>query len=156
MRNATLALLVKDNKICLGIKKRKLGKGKYNGFGGMQEDGETIEQAAVRELQEEACVRALKYKKVGELSFFFNAQPEWNQVMHIYLVTHWEGEPKETEEMTAEWFHLDSIPYDLMWDDDKYWLPHILSGKKVKGDVVLDKDTVVKHSIKLVNGFTAP
>jgi len=154
MKHATLCILTKDNKICLGIKQRKLGKGKYNGFGGMQEEGETIEQAAVRELYEEACVVAKDYEKVGELAFSFPSKPKWNQVVHIYLVTHWEGEPQETEEMTAEWFELSEIPYDLMWDDDKHWLPHVLSGKKVKGSVVIDEnELVVEHSIGIVEGL---
>jgi len=33
---------------------------------------------------------------------------------------------KETEEMKPEWFSIDEIPYDKMWDDDSYWMPRIL------------------------------
>jgi 8-oxo-dGTP pyrophosphatase MutT (NUDIX family) len=150
MRTATLCLLVKDDKICLGIKKRKLGKDKYNGFGGMQEAGETVEQAALRELNEEAGVLAIDYQKVAEMYYHFPATPEWNQVVHVYLVTRWEGEPRETPEITAEWFPFGNIPYDRMWDNDKYWLPHVLSGKKVKGSVVHDGNKTIEKHIEFV------
>ena len=35
------------------MKKRGFGEGKWNGFGGKVEEGETILQAALRELKEE-------------------------------------------------------------------------------------------------------
>lgn len=153
MLDATLCLLVRDKKICLGIKKRKLGQGKYNGFGGKLEPGETIEQAACRELFEESCVKAKDYQKVGELKYLFPKSPQWDQIVHVFLVTKWEGEPKETEEMGVEWFGLDKIPFEKMWDNDKIWLPLVLSGKKVKGEVVHDGDSTASHSIGVVDSL---
>jgi 8-oxo-dGTP diphosphatase/2-hydroxy-dATP diphosphatase len=35
------------------MKKRGFGKGKWNGFGGKVEEGECIEDSAIRELEEE-------------------------------------------------------------------------------------------------------
>lgn len=151
MQNVTLALLVQNSKICLGIKKRKFGKDKYNGFGGKQKENETLEQTALRELTEETGVIAKKYQKVGEMTYVFPANPEWNQLVHIYLITSWEGEPKETEEMTAEWFTFDKIPYDRMWDNDKYWLPEVLAGKKVKGLVEHNTSATAKKDIQIVD-----
>jgi len=153
MLDATLCLLIKDKRICLGLKKRKLGMGKYNGFGGKREKGETIEQAAVRELFEEAQVKATEYCKVGELTYLFPKMKEWDQVVHVYLVTEWEGEPRETLEMGVEWFSLKNIPFDKMWDNDKIWLPLVLEGKKVKGSVVHDEDKTASHTIHVVDDF---
>jgi hypothetical protein len=28
--------------------------------------------------------------------------------------------------MKPEWFSIDEIPFDKMWEDDKYWMPRIL------------------------------
>ncbi|GAJ07377.1 unnamed protein product, partial [marine sediment metagenome] len=55
MMNATLCFFIKENPklILLGMKKRGFGKDKYNGFGGKINPDETIEEAAVREVQEE-------------------------------------------------------------------------------------------------------
>ncbi len=54
----TLVLIVKDGNVLLGMKKRGFGEGNWNGFGGKVQEGETIPQAARRELLEEAGVAA--------------------------------------------------------------------------------------------------
>jgi 8-oxo-dGTP pyrophosphatase MutT (NUDIX family) len=139
-RQATLCIVMdkEKKKILLGMKKRGFGVGKYNGFGGKPLPGETIEAAALREFQEESELRAEleNLKKVAEMDFFFPHQPEFDQTMHAFLVEKWDGEPRETEEMAFEWFDLNKIPYDKMWDDDKYWLPKVLDGKILKAKFV--------------------
>ena len=55
MRPTTLVFPIDGhNRILLGCKKRGFGQGKYNGFGGKIEPGETFRQCAVRELYEES------------------------------------------------------------------------------------------------------
>ena len=49
----TLVFLREDCRVLLGMKKRGFGAGKWNGFGGKIETGETITEAAVREVKEE-------------------------------------------------------------------------------------------------------
>lgn len=44
----TLVLVVQPGRVLLGMKKRGFGAGKWNGFGGKVQPGETIEQAAHR------------------------------------------------------------------------------------------------------------
>jgi hypothetical protein len=96
-------------------------------------------------------------KKIGEFDFFFPHKPEFNQTVHTYLVMDYLGEPKETEEMAFEWFDLDKIPYNRMWDDDKYWLPKVLEGKRLKAIFVFKQqgeDNIVdNHEIKEVESF---
>ena len=50
--------------------------GKWNGFGGKVEPGETIEAAAIRELQEEACLAAEHVKMRGKITFTFLTLPD--------------------------------------------------------------------------------
>jgi 8-oxo-dGTP pyrophosphatase MutT (NUDIX family) len=45
-----LVIVNQANKALLGMKKRGFGSGFYNGFGGKVEPGETIAEAAVREV----------------------------------------------------------------------------------------------------------
>lgn len=42
----TLVLVVQPGRVLLGMKKRGFGAGKWNGFGGKVQPGETIEEAA--------------------------------------------------------------------------------------------------------------
>ena len=38
-----------------------------------------------------------------------------------------------------------------MWADDKFWLSHILDGKKLKADFTFgEQENVEKHNIKFV------
>ncbi|RLC36498.1 hypothetical protein DRH29_04445 [candidate division Kazan bacterium] len=142
MRDVTLCFLLRDDEICLAMKKRGFGVGKWNGIGGKVQDGETIEEVAVRELYEEVGVRAdiADLKNVGNIKFYFNEKPDWNQRMHVYFVNRWQGELKESEEMVPKWYKKDQIPYEAMWVDDPHWLPEVLRGRKIKGKFYFNKE----------------
>lgn len=154
MKTATLCIFVKDNKVCLGMKKRGFGVNKLNGFGGKIEEGETVEQALIREVKEETDGVVLKsFRKVGEMSYVFPAKPEWNQIVHVFLANKWEGEPKETEEMSVEWHPIANVPYERMWDNDRHWIPLVLDGKKFKGTVHHDGKITLKKEIEIIDTF---
>ena len=133
------------------MKKRGFGVGKWNGFGGKLGDGETIKEAAVRELAEEAGVVAVEsdLKEVGQIKFFFDTNPELNQEMSVFFIETWQGDIQETEEMRPQWFNKDDLPYDTMWVDDKYWLPTVLGGKKIFAEFHFTNngEEITKHSI---------
>lgn len=137
----TLLLLRKGNQILLALKKRGHGVGKYNGVGGKLEQGETPEEAMIRETYEEIGVTPIKYEKMGENTFkeFINGE-ETILKFHLYVATEWLGEPSETEEMKPYWFNILEIPYDKMFTDDIYWLPLVLDGKKISGNFEFDQN----------------
>lgn len=128
----TLCVIHQHPRVLLGMKKRGFGAGKWNGFGGKVSFGESIEHAAKREMREEAGIELTHLYKVGIVDFEFQGNPEVLEV-HIFRAESFLGEPIETEEMKPQWFHVDEIPYEHMWPDDKYWLPLFLAKKKFKG-----------------------
>lgn len=137
----TLLLLRRENQILLAKKKRGFGTGKYNGVGGKIEPGETIEQAMIRECEEEIFVTPIEYEKMGTIEFIeFMKGEKTNVIFHLYIAKKWIGEPKESEEMLPNWFDLDKIPYDEMFKDDSYWLPVVLKGKKIKAFFEFDEE----------------
>lgn len=146
-------VLVRDgDRILLGRKKRGFGQGKWNGFGGKVEPGESIEAAARREFIEETSSDIRELRSVGQLSFTFaDGQPELE--MHVFAAAELIGEPQETDEMFPDWFKIDSIPFDEMWADDQYWLPLFLSDRRFVGSFhYADETTILHHSvIKLEN-----
>ena len=141
MLETTLCYLKKDNKILLAMKKRGFAEGKYNGIGGKIEGGETPEEAMIRETKEEIAVTPLTYEKVGFIEFdeYYKGKKE-KIAFHLYLVDEWTGEPTESEEMKPAWFDIKDIPYDKMLPDDKYWLPYVLKGKKIKAYFDFDEN----------------
>lgn len=144
----TLCLICKDNKVLLGLKKRGFGIGKWNGFGGKVNKGETIEEATKRELFEESGLTTNNIEKMGVLDFSWHSKPEILQV-NIFKCTNFSGILTENEEMKPEWFDLDKIPFENMWPDDKHWFPLFLEGKKFNGKFVFDdNNSILKQELK--------
>lgn len=153
----TLCCVYNNTQILLGeIKKNGVLKGRYNGFGGKLEEGESIEEAAIRELREESEIMPLDMQKRGKILFKFKADGNPFEgrplvEVHIYSVTKFEGEPLETEEMRPQWFLHEDIPYNKMWPDDKFWLPLLLAGKNFEAEFLFaDTNTIIKHELKIL------
>ena len=144
----TLGLLLENNKLLLGMKKRGFGEGRWNGFGGKLQLNETLEEAAKREYEEECTIKPTKIEKVGNIEFIFEGKEETLDV-HFFKILEYTGCAAETEEMKPQWFDLDKIPYEHMWPDDKIWVPYFLTGKKFEGKIFFkDMNTIIKHEIK--------
>jgi mutator protein MutT len=152
----TLVFLLRPGEIMLAMKKRGHGEGNWNGVGGKVEPGETIEQAMVRECQEEISVTPTTYAKVAQHVFHqpYRGEPCKNTV-HTYVCTAWTGELAESEEMAPAWFSLSAIPYDRMWPDDRHWMPDMLAGKLLETCFYYDDDNVLQsYDITEVAGWS--
>ena len=139
----TLCIVHQHPKVLLGMKKKGFGEGRWNGFGGKVEDGESIETAARREVREEAGIEVDEIEHCGVLEFEFRGNPEVLEV-HVFRAESFRGEPAESAEMRPKWFHVDEIPLDEMWPDDRYWIPLFLEKKKFRGKFFFDgMDTIL-------------
>jgi 8-oxo-dGTP diphosphatase len=141
----TLCLLVDGEPSCrvlLGYKKAGFGQGKYTGFGGKVEAGESIEAAARREMLEESGVRVMESdcRLTGCLVFQFPSRPTWSQVVYVYIAHTWSGEPVESDEMIPAWFGVHELPFPMMWQDARHWLTPILEGRKITARFVFQDD----------------
>ena len=155
LRRATLCFLFRGDKVLLAMKKRGFGKGRWNGVGGKPKSKETIEETATRETREEINVLLGDLNKVAVIDFYFPHNPDWNQQVIVFIVKDWKGKPKETEEMNPQWFKKDQLPFDSMWPDDKFWLPKVMEGKKIKAEFLFGPNDVVLESrvneVKIIN-----
>ncbi|MEK7636388.1 MAG: 8-oxo-dGTP diphosphatase [Patescibacteria group bacterium] len=145
----SLCLVHTETDVLLGMKKRGLGEGLWNGFGGKVEEGESIEDAAKRELLEESGIHALEIEKIGVNVFEFVGDPKLMEV-HIFSVKKFTGEPTESEEMRPQWFKKHEIPYHLMWADDKIWLPKLFEGNRFAGAFTFKDKNIIKQSLKIL------
>jgi len=134
-----------DSQILLGKKERGVGKGYWNGFGGHIEDGETLTEAAIREVWEETslivCVNYLDF--IGVNYFVF---PESESIFRVYNFKYNQKQPlldflphcEDGEFLEFKWFGVNDIPYDRMWQDDKYWFPYMLKKESFEGFYFFD------------------
>jgi len=154
MHHATLCFLLNGKPpthVLLGLKKVRFGQGKYAGFGGRVEPGETIEQAIVRELEEEAGIRLTTddIQKRGQLTFVFPAKPNWSQVVHVFTAAAWQGTVTESDEMQPIWVSINNLPLNRMWQDARHWLPVMLEGKRIQGTFIFNDDNESLASVAI-------
>lgn len=143
----TLSILAENNQILLAMKKRGFGVGRWNGFGGKVEAGETIEEAAQREIFEESGLEATEISARGVLDFDF-PERDLQLEVHVFKILKYSGTAQESEEMKPQWFSLDAIPYDEMWADDIHWLPLFLQDDKFSGKFILDnQDQIIDYQL---------
>jgi 8-oxo-dGTP diphosphatase len=146
---ATLMFIIDEAKgqVLLIRKKRGLGAGKINGPGGKIDLGETSEQCAIRETQEELGVTALEPLKHGELWFQFVDGLSLH--VDVFIATAHEGTAIETEEAIPLWTPLTALPLDEMWADDRFWLEEMLvRRRRFIGRFTFEDDTMLSNEME--------
>ena len=127
---AVLLFVIQGGRALLIHKKRGLGAGKISAPGGRIEAGETPEDAAVRETQEELGVTALAPRQRGRLRFQF--VDGYALDCHVLSSDRCEGEPHETdgEQEVSPQFDVHAgvrwhtKPLGALAPDDRgYWHP---------------------------------
>ncbi len=151
---ATVVFLVHGDTICLAQKKqnihtkdgKELSKSSvWNGYGGKREpEDASIRDTAIRELFEESGVKALPDSLVpaGRFRFFWpgNNGPHASMEVYFFFLSTWEGTPEESAAMgKPAFFHIDSIPYEKMLPDNILFLPRLLQGERLVGDMYADR-----------------
>ncbi|XP_022917203.1 oxidized purine nucleoside triphosphate hydrolase-like [Onthophagus taurus] len=129
----TLVFVKSRNRLLLGLKKRGFGVGKWNGFGGKVDQGETVIEGAVRELQEE-CGLVIPITNLNHLGCIVYKDVDYDREVHIFTTEIKEVKKLniiESDEMCPKWFNFNEIPYDRMWDDAKHWTNYVLTDTKI-------------------------
>ncbi len=154
VERATLLFVIQQGNVLLIRKKRGLGAGKINGPGGRLDPGETPEQCAVREVQEELHITPTGVRKAGELLFQFAN----GHSIHGYVFTasDFTGTPQSTDEADPIWTPLDKIPFDEMWADDHIWVPLMLEGRPFTGRFLFDGDAMLGYDLSVGRATDAP
>ena len=133
-------MITDDDHILLLKKATGIGKDKWYPKGGKVRPDETPEAGVAREVYEETGLRVTNLRHHGEVVCYFghDAPPVW--AVRIFSTSHFKGSLKESSEGVLKWFPLSEIPYDEMWQDDRYWLPLLLEGKDFDGTFYFNED----------------
>ncbi len=152
---AVLCYIVQDGQVLLMEKQRGLGAGKVNAPGGRIEPGETEEEAAVRETEEEVLVTPLGLRRAGRLRFQFAEEDgSWGYSLEgiVFTAEGFRGEPGATEEADPFWVSLGEVPYGRMWADDALWMPRMFRGETFDGRFIFRGDEMLFHRIDFSRG----
>ncbi len=144
-----ITYIIDGDNVLLIYKKRGHGKGWYNGPGGKLLKNEDPLQAAIRETEEEIGVKPHTPELCGFIRFYDVYHEDWD--VYIYRSFDYEGTPIESDEAKPVWFSKEKIPYDKMWEDDKYWLPVVLEGGYFVADFKFKKDKILAKNIRILS-----
>ena len=149
---ATLCVILDDGKTLLLKKSAGLfGGGKWNAPGGKMRPGEESQDCAIRETSEETGLTVNNLEKIGVLHFFKNGQrytPDW--MVDVFLTEDFHGRPAAGREGVVKWFDIQSLPFEDMWEDDRYWCPLALGRKPFQGWFYFsgDFEKLIDHKIE--------
>ena len=146
IRPITICLITHQDRMLVFEGHKDDGSVYYRPLGGGIEFGEKAVDAAVREVEEELCITPHAPEEMGILRFAFV------DGLHLHCTVFrsedFDGDPTETREAKPEWFDLEAIPYERMWEDDIHWLPRMLGGEKFAGRFAFDDDKMLSMEVE--------
>jgi 8-oxo-dGTP diphosphatase len=149
---ATLLTIIKEGRILLQRKASgRFGEGKWNGVGGKIRPGESPDECVKRETKEETGLKVYNLTQHGTLCHYFGKKDKPDWIVYHYSTSEYQGETKESAEGELKWFPIDQIPYNMMWQDDEYWLPLQIQGKRFLGDFYFTADgtQLIRHNLEI-------
>lgn len=130
IEETTLCYIKKDNCFLMLLRNKKqkdLNKGKWIGIGGHVESGETIFDAAKREVLEETGLSIENPKYRAKLLFINN---DYSEIMHLFTAEEFAGELIDCDEGTLSWVPIENLDSLNLWEGDKEFLRLIKDDKE--------------------------
>ena len=127
MVETVLLYLEQDGKYLMlyrNKKKKDINKGKWIGIGGHIEEGETKEEALVRECKEETSLNLLSYSLRGKLSFVIDG---YEETCYLYTSSSFEGKIQECDEGELSFVAKEEIFHLPLWEGDVVFLKMLLN-----------------------------
>ena len=127
MVETVLLYLEQDGKYLMlyrNKKKKDINKGKWIGIGGHIEEGETKEEALVRECKEETSLNLLSDSLRGKLVFVIDG---YEETCYLYTSSSFEGKIQECDEGELAFVNKEEIFHLPLWEGDVIFLKMLLN-----------------------------
>ncbi|MCA9351632.1 NUDIX domain-containing protein [Patescibacteria group bacterium] len=158
---ATLVYPLRDNKVWLARKQKKVAAGLYSGWGGKKEPHhQSITDTAVEELDEENDY-GIQYRRedlipraVIDFTLNYSEKPSFAMKVFIYVLNGFEGELGDSDEIKdPQSFSLDEVPYDQMLPDNILFLPQVLDleVEPFIGEIVSQDGKIVQKHLETIS-----
>lgn len=122
-------------------------RGKWNGLGGKFNPGESPEECAKREIEEECGLRVRSVTMKGFITFpLFDEKDDW----YVFLFTsdEFEGELIDSPEGHLEWIPNEKLSEINLWDGDKIFIPWLFKEKFFSAKFNYEKGSFIDHSVE--------
>lgn len=126
-------------------KEKDYSKDKWLGIGGHIEDGETPDEAMLREIMEEAGIVPLNLKLRGIITFPAFDLNDNTDIMFLYTANDYKGELIICNEGDLEWVETSKINELNIWPGDREYFKWLKDGRFFVGKIVY-KNQVFEHS----------
>ena len=130
MKNNTLCYIEKDGCYLMlhRVKKKDdANRGKWIGFGGQFEEGESPEECVCREVLEETGLTLTSYRYRGIVTFVSDVYP--CEYMHLFTADGWTGEETVCDEGELAWMRKKDFAALPMWEGDRIFLELLERGE---------------------------
>jgi 8-oxo-dGTP diphosphatase len=122
-----MVLLIKDNKALFLVRKKENEdihkEGVFLPIGGKVEKGESLEECAVRETEEESGIKINKLTLKGVLYTRTQKDGELNDwINYLFFSYDFKGNPVDGNEGTFEWVDLKNMSKINMYDGERKFL----------------------------------
>ena len=149
MKLATLLYVMKDHKTLMlyrNKRKKDYHEGKWNGLGGKFELGESPEECAIRELEEESGLIAKNLILKGHLTFpMFDGVDDW--YVFVFIVDKFEGELIESEEGELRWIPNKELKDLNLWEGDQIFIDWLFDDKFFSAKFIYDEGKFIDYEV---------
>ena len=125
----TLIFLTHGEKILLlkGAPDKRIWANRYNGIGGHVERGETVQEAALREIREETGLRQVENLRLRGTIMIDAGDPTIGIVLFVFTARSPTTNVTASREGSLEWLDRHNLPVASLVEDLTILLPRVLS-----------------------------
>jgi len=121
-------------------------QGKWNGLGGKFEQGESPEECAIREIEEECGLIVKNIKMKGFITFpMFDGKEDW--YVFLFTADEFEGELIDSNEGNLDWIPNEKLIEINLWEGDKYFIPWLFKEKFFSAKFIYENGDYISHEV---------
>jgi 8-oxo-dGTP diphosphatase len=140
-RRTNSTLMIFRNK-----KKNDYHQGKWNGLGGKFNPGESPEECAIREIEEESGLKVSAVKMRGFITFpLFDGVDDW--YVFLFTADKFSGDLIASPEGELKWIPVDELQKLNLWDGDKIFLKWLFEDKFFSAKFIYDEGKYNRHEV---------
>jgi 8-oxo-dGTP diphosphatase len=149
MKLATLCYVQRDGQTLMlhrVKKKNDMHQGKWNGLGGKLDPGESPEECAIREVEEESGLRCRNPRLRGIITFpAFDEIDDW--YTFLFTMHDFEGDLIDSAEGVLQWIDNNALLDLNLWPGDRIFIPWIFQDRFFSAKFIYERGKFMSHVV---------